>query len=100
MNPYSSILSHDSIFNSTTSELPSFRHYKPIKVIGNGGFSRVYQVLNTETNQTQAMKVMKKEQISSKGKTNQVLSELRLMQDLSHPFIVQLLSSFETVKST
>jgi serine/threonine protein kinase len=96
LNP--SILSQDSLFNEDFTEIPSFRQYKPLKVIGNGGYSRVYQVINTVSKQTFAMKVMKKDLIFEKGKTNQVLTELKIMQELSHPFIVKLHSSFETVK--
>jgi serine/threonine protein kinase len=87
----------EAVIKQKDGNLLSLEMYQPIKVIGNGGFCKVYMVLNKATGGIFAMKVMDKEFIAEKNKTEQVLTELRIMEGLEHPFITSLHSAFQTV---
>jgi Protein kinase domain len=75
----------------------SLESYSPIKILGNGGFCKVYLVQNKSTGKLHAMKVMKKSFIMQKNKTNQVHTELKILETLDHPFIIKLYAAFQTV---
>ena len=98
--PQIHIVTLQAIFKQSISDSLSLDSFLPVKIIGNGGFCVVYMVLNKSDGRLYAMKVMKKSLIQQKNKTRQVLSELRIMEGLDHPFIVHLHSAFQTVCKT
>jgi Protein kinase domain len=77
-----------------------------IKVVGRGGFGKVYMVKKRTSGKTYAMKVLSKDQIASrnlsvktKGNTYLlfiILVERDIMEKISSPFIVDLYYAFQT----
>ena len=68
-----------------------------LKVIGKGGFSRVFMVRKKDSGALYAMKVMKKAWVVSESKFRQTMSERTLMERLIyHPFIIQLHWAFQS----
>lgn len=76
------------------NEFKSFKFQKPIGV---GGFGEVWRVLNRNTQQTLAAKVINlKCKVRPKTLRNLVRIERDIMQDLDHPFVVKCLYSFKS----
>lgn len=71
--------------------------FEIIKIIGCGGFSKVFQVRKKDTAMIYAMKVIKKEFIIEKGKVEQIMAEKRILSKINHPFIVTLHYAFQSV---
>lgn len=71
-------------------------HFLPIKLIGKGGFSRVFEVRKRDTGQLYAAKVMNKAFLLSEEKAAQVLTERRILTCTAHPFLIQLHWAFQT----
>jgi len=70
--------------------------FKPIKMIGEGGFSVVTQVMKIDTGELFAVKSMDKSFLIRQDKLNQALTERKVMSKLSHPFIVKLHWAFQS----
>jgi serum/glucocorticoid-regulated kinase 2 len=68
--------------------------FQPLKVIGRGGFSKVFLVRKKDSGLLFAMKVMEKDFIRQDGKFKQVMCERKIMEELDHPFIVKLHYAF------
>ena len=64
-------------------------------VVGKGGFGKVWKVYEKATNKVYAMKEMQKVKIISKRSVHSVMNENQLLQKLSHPFLVNMLCSFQ-----
>lgn len=64
--------------------------FQLLKVIGKGGFSKVFLVRKKDSGLLFAMKVMQKSFVMTDGKFKQVMSERNIMETLNHPFIVKL----------
>ena len=71
--------------------------FELLKVIGRGGFSKVFLVRKKDSGLLFAMKVMSKRFVSGDGKLRQVMSEKNIMASLDHPFIVKLHWAFQSV---
>jgi tRNA A-37 threonylcarbamoyl transferase component Bud32 len=70
--------------------------FQLLKVIGSGGYSKVYQVIHKATRKVYALKVMSKGRIAQKGEERNILAEKRILQRLAHPFLVKLYYAFQT----
>jgi serine/threonine protein kinase len=68
-----------------------------LKVIGKGGFSKVFLVRKKDSGLLFAMKVMEKSFVMNDGKFRQVMCERQIMETLNHPFIVKLHWAFQSV---
>ncbi|KAK4269488.1 hypothetical protein QN277_022641 [Acacia crassicarpa] len=69
-----------------------FNKYEMGKLLGQGNFAKVYHGRNLETNESVAIKVIKKEKLE-KGKLklmNQIKREVSIMRLVRHPHIVEL----------
>jgi hypothetical protein len=71
--------------------------YFPIKTIGKGGFSQVTLVRKRMTGQLFALKSVSKAHLVKSRRIEHILSERKILARLSHPFIVSIKSSFQTV---
>jgi len=80
-----------------TRRITKLKDFEIIKVIGCGGFSKVFQVRKKDTAMIYAMKVIKKEFIVEKKKVEQVMGERRILGRMNHPFIVSLHYAFQNV---
>uniref|UniRef100_A0A2P2KBM8 non-specific serine/threonine protein kinase n=1 Tax=Rhizophora mucronata TaxID=61149 RepID=A0A2P2KBM8_RHIMU len=70
--------------------------FEVLKVVGQGGFGKVYQVRKKGTSEIYAMKVMRKDRIVEKNHVEYMKSERDILTKVDHPFIVQLNFSFQT----
>ncbi|GAV67760.1 LOW QUALITY PROTEIN: Pkinase domain-containing protein/Pkinase_C domain-containing protein, partial [Cephalotus follicularis] len=68
--------------------------FEILKVVGQGAFGRVYQVRRSDTSETYAMKVIRKDKIMEKNHSEYMKSEREILTKVDHPFIVQLSSLF------
>lgn len=84
--------------------------FEMLKVIGKGGFSKVYMskqsllliissiVRKKDTGLIYAMKVMKKDGVTNESKLKQIMNERTIMEQLAdHPFIIKLHYAFQSV---
>lgn len=84
----------ESVSIDTTDPLASFI---PLKTLGKGGFSLVTLVRKNSSGQLFALKTLNKDHIISSQRISNVLSERKILARLSHPFILNLQCSFQTV---
>lgn len=81
--------------HTTTARLgPS--DFEMLRVVGQGAFGKVFQVVHKQTQQIYAMKVMRKERILQKEHGEYVKAERDLLTTVVHPYIVTLRFSFQT----
>jgi serum/glucocorticoid-regulated kinase 2 len=66
------------------------------KVIGKGGFSKVFLVRKKSSGLMYAMKVLDKAMLTDQRKLKQIENERRIMNLIDHPFIVKLYWAFQT----
>jgi hypothetical protein len=84
------------IFQEDSQE-EGLQNYHPIKTIGKGGFSLVTLVRKKSTGQLYALKTVSKSHIIKSRRIDHILSERKILSRLSHPFILSIKSSFQTV---
>lgn len=77
------------------SKSVNINHFEIVRVIGRGSFGKVYLVIQKETNEYYAMKVLKKESISTKSQKNHTFAERKILQVIDSPFIVKLHYAFQ-----
>ena len=68
-----------------------------LKVVGQGAFGKVFQVMKKGTSEIYAMKVVRKDKIIEKNYTEYMKSERDILTKVDHPFIVQLRYSFQVI---
>ena len=82
-----------------TQVVPSIEQFKAIKVLGEGGFGQVLEVVKRDCGKVYAMKVMKKSEIMSAFAGEDwkeiVLLEKQLHASMHHPLVVNLAYSFQ-----
>jgi serine/threonine protein kinase len=69
-----------------------------IKIVGKGGFGRVWKVLNKKTKLTYALKVIDKARVLTKKSVNSIMSERQILSELlqePNNFIVNIKCSFQ-----
>lgn len=71
----------------------------PIKTLGKGGFSLVTLVRKKDSGQLFALKTVSKDHIIKTQRISHILSERVILSKLTHPFILSLKASFQTVTS-
>jgi serine/threonine protein kinase len=64
-------------------------------VVGKGGFGKVWKVMDKNSKNVYAMKQMQKVKIISKRSVNSVMNERELLVRLKHPFLVNMVNSFQ-----
>ncbi|KAK8825058.1 protein kinase 2 [Blastocystis sp. ATCC 50177/Nand II] len=70
--------------------------FELLKTIGKGSFGKVFEVRMKETGNIYAMKVMNKSQIMERRQYEHTLAERRIMEGISHPFLVCLRYAFQS----
>ena len=73
----------------------NINHFKIVRVIGRGSFGKVYLVQKIDTDEFFAMKVLKKESISTNSQRLHTIAERKILQEIDHPFIVKLHYAFQ-----
>ena len=64
--------------------------------LGKGSYGHVYKVIKMDTKQIFALKKQNKEDLEDDDMTGYAVREVAIMKKLDHPFIVKLVSSFQT----
>ena len=72
--------------------------FEIIKLIGSGGFSKVYLCRFKKDGTFYAMKVIEKDVIVKNKKKNIIMNERNIMKSSSHPFLIDMKFAFETAK--
>jgi len=67
-----------------------------IKTIGKGSFGKVLMVKKNDTGRVYAMKVLNKEKVIARKQYEHTLSERKILQDISHPFLVGMHFAFQS----
>lgn len=80
----------------TTPRSVGLDDFEVLKVVGQGAFGKVYQVMKIGTSEILAMKVMRKDKILEKDHAEYMNTERDVLTKIDHPFIVQLRYSFQT----
>ena len=88
------------VFAEDSLLVDSLANYSPIKVIGKGGFSIVTLVRKKDQGDLRVIKTVNKDFVIKTRRSEHVLSERKILSNLSHPFIIQIYSSFQTVMPT
>lgn len=73
----------------------SIRRYSKGRLLGKGGFAKVFEAVNTETKQLFAVKVMEKSAISKARARQKFMSEIKIHKSLHHTNIVKFEGFFE-----
>ena len=76
----------------------SKKDYKKIKIIGEGTFANVYQVINLHTGAICAMKVIKKKIACSKEEGNKIGNEITILRATDHPNIIKIFGFYANQK--
>lgn len=86
----------------TASKKPSssngyyLKHYKILKLIGEGSFGKVFLVKDIKDDKLYAMKVLEKAEIIERGFAENTKLEQLILASVNHPNIVRLVTSFQT----
>ncbi|KAI9073177.1 hypothetical protein K1719_044852 [Acacia pycnantha] len=67
-----------------------FGKYEICRLLGVGGFAKVYEACHVVTKQSVAIKVVSKRDLRERGLTSQFQTEIAAMRRLNHPHIVKL----------
>ncbi|KAF0690327.1 Aste57867_18258 [Aphanomyces stellatus] len=82
-----------------THNVISMRDFELLKVVGQGGFGKVFlaqKLTEPHKGDSYAMKVLKKQHVLSSGLVNTTMAERRILTEISHPFIVKLYYAFQS----
>ena len=69
-----------------------------LKIIGSGGFGKVYHVISLYSKNHYAMKIISKRQIEEYDMISQLQKEIEIMDRCRHPNIIELKACFEDSK--
>ena len=81
--------------NKTQETIIQRSSFEFLSVIGKGGFGKVWRVRYNKTSKEYAMKEMSKVKIIEQNCVSSVLSERDLLSKMRHPFIVNMIFSFQ-----
>jgi serine/threonine protein kinase len=82
-----------------TNQKIGLNYFEILKLIGCGGFSKVYLARRKDNGMLYAIKVISKKEMIQKDKEESVFNERNLMTRLDHPFLVKLHFSFQSKKN-
>eukprot|EP00128_Syssomonas_multiformis_P014602 Colp12_sorted_trinity150504_noHs@23531 len=77
----------------------SLDDYDVIRTLGTGSFGRVVLSKNRATGEYVAIKVLKKERVVKTKQVEHTISEKKMLASVSHPYVVNLLSSFQDTRN-
>lgn len=90
----------EDMVNRHSQERATCQDFELLKVLGMGGYGKVFQVRKTtgqNTGSIYAMKVLKKARIIHSHKdTDHTKTERNILESVKHPFIVDLIYAFQT----
>jgi protein kinase A len=69
--------------------------YELLATVGTGSFGRVRLCLHKSTNTYMAIKILKKQKIIELKQVDHMVNEKRILEDISHPFVVNCTAAFQ-----
>jgi len=69
-----------------------------LSVIGKGSYAKVVLVRKKSNDNLYALKSMKKKYIEKKKQEKRILTELEILKEIDHPFLIKIHSSFQNEK--
>jgi serum/glucocorticoid-regulated kinase 2 len=72
--------------------------FELLKVLGRGAFGKVMQVKKKDTGQIYAMKILKKKAIIQRNQVEHTNAERKVLQQLQHPFLMNLRFAFQSTE--
>lgn len=93
-----SITQHSNARLTTSGSAKSIgvNDFDLMQVVGKGSFGKVIQVKKKDTGKIYAMKVLNKKNILENGELEHTRTEKNILQNLCHPFLINLAYSFQT----
>lgn len=82
--------------SSFSDKRVQFKDFDILSVIGEGSFGKVFKGRKRDNRSIFALKVMKKQQLINNNQVKYAVSEAEIMKKLSHPYILDLVFSFQT----
>ncbi|XP_043213093.1 serine/threonine-protein kinase 32B-like, partial [Amphibalanus amphitrite] len=86
--------SHSEDGQAVNEEI-NFDHFQVLRAIGKGSFGKVCIVRRKSNSQMYAMKYTNKRQSLEKEAIANVIREVQILSSLDHPFIINLVFSFQ-----
>ena len=80
----------------TPENMVTVNDFKLLKVIGIGGYGKVYQVRKKDTKKIYAMKMITKASLTKTKLIQHTQAEQRVLTQIDHPFLIHLHWSFQT----
>lgn len=77
---------------------PQLEDFELIKVLGKGSYGKVMMVTHKRDGGIFAMKMLRKENIVKRNQVQHTQTERRVLESVSHPFLVSLHYAFQTQK--
>lgn len=81
--------------HSLVSQFGVTKEYEVKKLLGKGGFARVFAVESTSSHNTYAIKVVEKSSIVKEAQKNKIRYEIRIHRELRHKHVVKFERHFE-----
>ena len=78
------------------NSIVSLSDFKIVKLIGQGGFGKVYLVKRQGTSTHYAMKVLRKDFIMQQDQFEHIMTERQILAQVRSPFIVDMQFAFQT----
>ena len=78
------------------TETPDISNYEKIEILGVGGYSTVFLVLNKYTGEHFALKEIEKSKVKTDKGINRVMLERNTLMRAKHPFIIRMFNAFQT----
>jgi serine/threonine protein kinase len=91
-------IDHDIDIDNADKSLDniSIKDFEKIRIVGIGSFGVVYVCTHVKTEEVYAMKVLNKDDVRYRGKIDRTLTELSILKNLDHPFLIKLYYAFQT----
>ena len=80
---------------NTNPDKIHIKKYRKIRLLGKGGFARCYELLDEETQQSFAGKIIKKSSLIKSRTKQKLISEIKIHKSLNHENIVKFERYFE-----
>jgi len=103
LDPFVNSSHYEYILSLKAKELTpvTVEHFKVVRMLGEGAFGRVLEVVKRDCGRSYAMKVMKKDamiDVFGSEWEQLTLNEQKLMSSLHHPLLINLAYAFQNIK--
>lgn len=96
LTPRRVIAESEDIKDAPVFSIACLKDFRPLKVIGVGGFATVYLVEKKDTKKLYAMKQIRKDIIIKRNMVSTITSEKEVLKSIRHPFLANMEFAFQT----